>query len=319
MKEKVRLRDALIEKIYYKMYDDEMIFFLSDDMGAPILDNLRRDFKDRFINVGIAEQNLINIATGLGLEGYTVYTYGIAPFYLRAYEQIRINLALSSQIRKINVNMIGVGTGVSYDVSGPTHHCLEDSIIMRTLPNIDVFSPCDAYTVTKFIEYSINTKRPKYIRLDGKPLSRIYKEETEFNWKKGFNEIFKGKNNCIISSGYMTHVALKIINELKKEIGDVGLIDVFMLKPLNKKLIYQAIKKYKRLVTLEEAFVGKGGLDTIILNILNERDADIKFKNFGFKDEYIFKYGDRDYLYRQHGFDEKTMINILREFFIRHN
>ena len=60
MKEKVRLRDALIEKIYYKMYDDEMIFFLSDDMGAPILDNLRRDFKDRFINVGIAEQNLIN-------------------------------------------------------------------------------------------------------------------------------------------------------------------------------------------------------------------------------------------------------------------
>src|SRR4030042_6803698 len=90
------MRDALIEKVYQKMCNDDKIFFLSADFGAPSLDRLREDFKDRFINVGIAEQNLINISTGLALEGFTVYAYAIVPFLtMRAYEQIRGNLSLS--------------------------------------------------------------------------------------------------------------------------------------------------------------------------------------------------------------------------------
>ena len=112
------MRDALIEGIYRRMHDDRQIYFLSADMGAPILDKLRVDFKDRFINVGIAEQNLVNVAAGLALEGFTVYAYAIAPFLLRSYEQIRVNLALSSQVRELNVNIIGVGAGVSYDIRG---------------------------------------------------------------------------------------------------------------------------------------------------------------------------------------------------------
>ena len=127
------MRDALIEQIYEKMYDNDRIFFVSADMGAPALDKLREDFKDRFVNVGIAEQNLVNVSTGLALEGFTVYAYAIAGFLtMRAYEQIRINLALSAQRKEINVNLIGVGAGVSYDVSGPTHHCFEDLTIMRS-------------------------------------------------------------------------------------------------------------------------------------------------------------------------------------------
>src|SRR4030043_1921021 len=138
------LRDIFIEKIHKKMETDESIFFLSADFGSPALDSLRDEFKNRFINVGIAEQNLINVASGLALEGYTVYAYAIAPFLtMRAYEQIRQNLAISSQIRPVNVNLIGVGAGLSYDVTGPTHHCLEDACIMRVLPNFVVFSPAD--------------------------------------------------------------------------------------------------------------------------------------------------------------------------------
>ena len=315
MNEKKRLRDPLIEEIYNKMHKDEMIFFLSDDMGAPILDDLKKDFKDRFINVGIAEQSLINVATGLALEGYTVYTYAIAPFYLRCYEQIRINLALSHHVRKLNVNMIGVGTGVSYDVSGPTHHCLEDSIIMRTLPNVDVFSPCDWVTSKKFVDYSIDVKRPKYIRLDGKPLPRIYDEKTKFNWNVGFNEIKKGKNNCIVSTGYMTHVALNLIDKVKSEIKDIGLIDVFMLKPFDEDSIYKAIKEYENIIVMEEAFIDKGGLDTLMLNMLNNKESDIKLKRIGFLDEYLFKYGSRDFLYGQNDFDEKNMIRTMHKFF----
>src|SRR4030066_241574 len=156
-------RDIFIEKIHKKMETDESIFFLSADFGSPALDSLRDEFKNRFINVGIAEQNLINIAAGLALEGFTVYAYAIAPFLtMRAYEQIKMNLSLLSHIREINVNLIGVGVGLSYDVTGPTHHCLEDISIMRVFPNMVIYSPSDYSSLGQFIDYSIKVKKPKY-------------------------------------------------------------------------------------------------------------------------------------------------------------
>ncbi len=299
------MRDALIECIYRRMHDNRQIFFLSADMGAPVLDKLRVDFKDRFLNVGIAEQNLINVATGLALEGFNVYAYAIAPFLLRAYEQIRVNLALSSQIRELNVNIMGVGAGVSYDVSGPTHHCFEDISVMRTLPNMVVCSPSDSYLAQLFVDYSIHTKKPKYIRLDGKPLPYIYNESMAPSFEKGFYELAKGEKTCIVSSGYMTHMAIEICNELKDK--SIGVVDIFTIKPIDEVSLLEILKTYKTVITLEEAFVGKGGLDSLILGLLNDAQADVHVKCFGFKDEYVFKFGSRDFLYRQSGFDKKSV------------
>jgi len=309
------MRDALIEKIYEKMYDNDRIFFLSADFGAPALDKLREDFKDRFINVGIAEQNLINISTGLALEGFTVYAYAIAGFLtMRAYEQIRTNLALSSQHKQINVNLVGVGTGVSYDMSGPTHHCLEDLAIMRTLPNIVLFSPSDWVLAENFVDFSINSKKPKYIRLDGKPLPRIYEKSTYFEWDKGYCELVKGSDTCIVSTGYMTHKALRIAKELQvSKNNKIGVIDVFLLKPIDEETILNILKKYKCVITLEEAFINKGGLDSLISGIIRNGKADIKLSSFGFKDRYIFKSGSRDFLSEISHFGEKDIIKAIEE------
>ena len=106
------MRDALLNNIHLKMDDDKRIFFVTADFGSPVLDRIRADFPDRFINVGIAEQNLINISSGLALEGYKVFAYAIAPFItMRCFEQLRVNLALLSEVRDLNVNLIGVGAG----------------------------------------------------------------------------------------------------------------------------------------------------------------------------------------------------------------
>src|SRR4030042_4377617 len=307
------MRDALIEQIYNKMYENEAIFFVSADFGAPVLDKMREKFKDRFINVCIAEQNLINISTGLALEGFIVYAYAIAPFLtMRAYEQVRVNLSLSSQFKEINVNLIGVGAGVSYDVSGPTHHCFEDITIMRTLPNFIVFSPSDWMLSEGFVDFSINIRKPKYIRLDGKPLPQIYNNVKRFNLENGFYELEKGKEICIASTGYMTHKALKVAKELRKNKINIGVIDVFLLKPVNEDLLFDSLKKYKFIVTIEEAFINKGGLDSLILHILKNKNSGIKLKNLGFKDEYVFKSGNRDYLYKLHGFDDENIIKIIK-------
>src|SRR3972149_4013558 len=151
MKTEVKaMRDVFIEEIYNRMHEDRNIFFLSADFGSPKLDKLREDFRDRFINVGIAEQNLINISTGLALEGF------------------------------------------SYDVSGPTHHCIEDITIMRSLPNFIIFSPSDWVLAQWFTDYSIKVKKPKYIRFDGKPLPSLYNITDCPDVVEGLGELKRG-------------------------------------------------------------------------------------------------------------------------------
>jgi len=143
--DKLVMRDVFLKNILHSMERNKDIFFVTADFGSPVLDDIRAKYPDRFLNVGIAEQNLINISCGLALEGYRVFAYAIAPFItMRCYEQIRINLALLSNVRPLNVTLIGVGAGYSYVVSGPTHQCYEDISIMRSLPNINIYSPSDS-------------------------------------------------------------------------------------------------------------------------------------------------------------------------------
>lgn len=309
MEETKTMRDVFIAAIHRKMTENDKIFFLSADFGAPALDKLRIDFDNRFINVGIAEQNLINIASGLAIEGYIVYAFAIAPFLtMRAYEQIRQNLSISSQIKPVNVNLIGVGAGLSYGLSGPSHHCLEDICIMRLLPNFTVFSPSDWKLAEKFIDYSINVKTPKYLRFDGKPLPLIYKEKEDLDFKNGFYELVKGKNICLISTGFMTHRAL----EVAKELG-IGIIDIFLLKPLNEDLLSEVVKKYQRVITIEEGFINNGGLDSLISKIICSRRLNIKHQKMGFDDKYVFDSGSRDYLHKLNGLDKESIIKKVLE------
>ncbi|MCX6774735.1 MAG: hypothetical protein NTY99_01445 [DPANN group archaeon] len=163
------MRDALIGKISQLMQVNPNIFFLTGDLGAPALDDLRKNFKDRFVNVGIAEQNLVNVAAGLALEGFTSYAFSIVPFLtMRAFEQIKNNLSLMADFRQVNANLIGLGAGISYDVSGSSHHGIEDINIIKALPNMIVFSPSDCVLAEKFAEWSLKVKKPKYARFDSK-------------------------------------------------------------------------------------------------------------------------------------------------------
>lgn len=307
------MRDVMIDGIYKRMHSNDNIFFLSADFGSPALDRLREDFSDRFINVGIAEQNLINVATGMALEGYTVYAYAIAPFLtMRAYEQIR-NLSLLAQIREINLNLIGVGAGLSYDVTGPTHHCLEDICILNVLPNFVAFSPSDYVSVERFVDYSIQVKMPKYIRLDGKAQPPIYSDSYKISMTEGFYELKKGKEIGIVSTGYMTHKALRIAELLQKEGIKVGVVDVFLLKPFNKSAFCHTINNYSRIVTMEEGFINKCGLDSIVINALRDCKSSVEVTALGFEDRYVFEVGNRDYLHKANGLDNEFIMARIKD------
>ena len=308
------MRDIFIERIHKEMIRNDRIFFLSADFGAPALDKIRSDFGSRFVNVGIAEQNLVNVAVGLALEGYCVYAYAIAGFLsMRAYEQIRTNISLFAQQRTLNINLVGVGGGVSYDMAGPSHHCLEDLSIMRTLPNIDLYCPADWITAQLLAAHSVQSQKPKYIRLEGKPVGNIYENETMIDWKKGFHELNQGEGLCIISCGYMTHRAVKIVRELQKQGRSVGLVDIFKLNPLDTEALFETLKNYSQLISIEEGFIHKGGLDSMLLTLLNQRNARIPLKCFGFEDKYVCSTVSRERLYAMNGFSDSDIICAINK------
>lgn len=304
------MRDVFIEALGSRMKEDENIFFLCADFGSPKLDRIRKECPGRFINVGIAEQNLINVATGLALEGHTVYAYAIAPFItMRAYEQIRVNLSLQSQLKELNVNLIGVGAGLSYDVSGPTHHCVEDITIMRALPGFVLFSPSDWVLASRFVDYSIRIKKPKYIRFEGKLSEQIYDEKAELRIEDGFCKLKDGERVCFISTGYMTRTALKAAAALESNGVRPGVIDLFLLKPVQVQRLFDAIKGYESVITLEEGFVNKGGLDSVVSLLLEQNNSKIRLKRMGIEDSYTFDMGTRDGLHTMNGIGVGDVVN----------
>jgi transketolase len=307
----IAMRDALIESIWIKMKKDKNIFFVSADFGSPVLDKIRGDYPNQFVNVGVAEQNLINISVGLALEGYTVFVYAIAPFIpMRCYEQIRVSIALLSEVRPMNINLIAVGAGVSYAISGPTHQCYEDISLMRALPNFTVLSPSDHIVSKQMFDYCINNKTPKYIRLDVQPLPVLYEKYTA-DISLGFYEYNTYAGDiCFISTGYMTHTALKVAQELDSK---VTVIDIFNLTNFSYEKLKGILSLYSKVVTFEEGFYGIGGLDAMIFNMLSDKNT--RVLNIGVRPKYTFKIGNRAELHEEVGISVESILKKLKDNF----
>ena len=307
------MRDAVISEITDQMSSDGRIFFLTADLGAPALDILRARHPDRFFNMGIAEQNLVATATGMALEGGVVFAYGLAPFVsMRAFEQIRNNLALFGQKRPVNVNLLALGAGLSYDVSGPTHHCLEDLSVIRTLPGIDLYSPSDAVLAVALLKRMIEVDRPGYLRLDGKPVRPLCSKDAPLDVDRGFRVLEEGNDLCIVSTGFPLHGCSTVVERLRNEGISAGLVDLFALRPHNEAALFETLCKYERVFSVEEAFVGRGGLDALLLSIFNKKGTRIALTAFGLSDSYLFENGTRASLQKIAGIDPESLLAEAR-------
>jgi transketolase len=310
----IAMRDALLDRIWQAMGEDESIFFTTADFGSPVLDKIREQYPDRFANVGIAEQNLINVSAGLAIEGYKVFAYAIAPFItMRCYEQIRVNLALLSVVRPMNVNLIGVGAGYSYVVSGPTHQCYEDLSIMRALPNVRIYSPADHIATAAIFDECVAHSGPKYLRLDAQVLPVLYNNRTP-DLHHGFEVHQGGGHICMVATGYMTHTALQIAGRLGKAGIAVGVIDLFNITGFDEAALLAVLKKYQGIVTMEEGFRGRGGLDAMILNLAATSGVNVPILNIGVEGGYRFELGTRIELHEQVGIGVEVAYNKISEF-----
>ncbi|EFK9799468.1 transketolase [Campylobacter coli] len=296
------MRDEFLQALSLEMKKDEKIILLSVDFGAPVLDKIRIECKNQIINVGIAEQNAINLAAGFSLEGFKVFVYGIAPFVsMRCFEQIRINLAALSQLRKMNVNIISVGAGISYSMSGPTHHCLEDLSIINTLPNVEIFSPSDPLLTKIYLERSLKNNGIKYLRFDAKALENLCNKEIEMS--RGFRVLNEGKDKvAIIATGYMSqkaHILLKDYN--------FTLIDLFLINSYDKQALKEHLERHQYVISLEESF---GGLDEEINSLFKN---DKKVINLKFQKKYNFEIGDREFLHSLNNLSIDSIKEVLND------
>jgi len=308
------MRDVLLDRIWKAMAEDQKIFFASADFGSPVLDKIRADFPDRFVNVGIAEQNLINISAGLALEGYTVFAYAIAPFItMRCYEQIRVSLALLSEVRPMNVNLIGVGAGYSYVVSGPTHQCYEDITLMRALPNFRVLSPSDHVSAGALFDRCVSTKGPKYLRFDAQVLPVVY-ENGAPDLDVGFHIHSTGKDVCLIATGYMLHTALNVAESLTAAGHSVGIIDLFDISNFAADQLQAVLSSYAGIVTLEEGFRGRGGVDAMLFEFIARRGLSARMLNIGVEGGYRFELGSREELHEQVGIGPQSVLHSVTTF-----
>lgn len=293
------LRDRLITTVYEKAKDDKDIYFFSADLGAKALDAFRENLPHQFFHTGISEQNMINVATAFTLEEKSVFTYAMVPFLTaRAFEQVKFAAILNAPL-----NLVGVGSGFSYDDAGPTHYGVEDIGYMNTLPNLNIYSPSSLKAVDKATEIALAKGSLNYIRLDRKKLPEIYENKEILD----INKILNGEKKCIISNGYMLHK----VYDFAKENG-IALIDIFKIKPLNANLLYELIKDYDKIFIVEEHFISSG-IGSIIINALNEINKQLNIVKIGIEEKFYFENGGREYLHKLAGIDIDTIKEKIFE------
>jgi len=305
------MRPTFFSALYKIMQRDKNVVLLTGDVGAVTMDDIRAVFPDRCINAGIAEGNMMGVAAGMAMSGKTVFIFTMIPFVtMRCYEQLRIDVCLHD----LSVKAIGVGPGVDYSTLGPTHHGLEDIALMRSLPGMQILSPCDDTQAMAFCRIAYSTPGPFYIRLDrnGQPL--VYSDGQQ-DFSQGLKILKEGKDLLILATGKMVLTALSVTERLSKHSISAGVIDVFQIKPLNKELLLKTIGNSQYVVTLEEHSV-IGGLGSAIAEVLAESSNLVKFNRLGLPDDFCHRYGARQFLQSDIGLDAEGITETLSEMVI---
>lgn len=284
------------------------IFAISADLGnSSGLDRFKNKYDDRFINIGIAEQNMIGFSSGLSTLGFNVFVSSFAPFItMRAGEQVRMNLSYMQS----NVKIVAIGSGISMGFLGNSHFGLEDISIIKSLPGIPIISPCDCFEVYKAVEALSKWQGPAFLRLTGAaPCPIINNNDYEFKIGKAI-ELIKGNDLLILSHGTLVSNCLKAASILAENHSiNASVLNVHTLRPLDKN-IEELINKFPLVVTVEEHSIS-GGLGTIISELITKNlIKNTQLMKLGLPNEFL-KSGTYEQLLKRYRLDPETIVKDI--------
>jgi transketolase len=283
------MRQSALNAVYDLAKRDPRVLFIGSDLGAGVLDNMKKEMPERFLMEGVSEAAIIGMSAGLAMDGFIPYVNTIATFLTRrCYEQVAVDLCL----HKLPVRLLASGGGAVYAPLGSTHMALEDIAIMRALPNMTVIAPVDAPEMTRVVEATLDWPDPVYIRFakGGDPV--VSSPDRGFTLGKAI-EMRSGTDVAFVTTGVMTTRALEAAKELQDSGLSASLLHVHTIKPLDEDAVLRAASSHALLVTVEE-HSRIGGLGSAVAEVLVDAGIRTPLLRLAFPDAFIGTYGSQD-------------------------
>lgn len=296
--------EALIQLIR----EGKDILVLDADLSKSTSTFLVKDkFPENFINVGIAEQNMVGIAAGISLNKTTPFISTYAAFVTgRAFDQIRTTVCYSN----LNVKIAGMHTGISVGADGPTHQMLEDIALMRVLPNMKIFNPCDFNQAVKMTKASYSIPGPVYLRFVREATPVFTNIDQDLIIGKA-DEIQEGNDITIISSGTILYTVLRAAEELSNEGHSIRVLNYHTIKPIDEESIINAANETGRILVVDE-HQKFGGLGSSVAQVIATNELSVKFKILAVDDMFLTS-GEPEELFKITGFTKENIISLVNE------
>jgi len=284
------LREAFVSELEALALEDNRIVLLTGDLGFKLFDRLAETCLGRFLNCGVAEQNMVGVAAGMALSGLRPVCYSIATFMAyRAFEQIKLDICY----HRIPVIVVGVGGGFGYSGLGPTHHSLEDVAVMRSLPGMTVICPSDGWECRAALRSAMKHDGPSYIRLGGRG-----GQEIRGSYPSGFQigkaiVLREGRDVCILSCGPIMSEAIAAADIISNYGIQTQIVSMHTIKPLDEAVLREAFMCHHLVVVVEEHSV-IGGLSSAVAEWMADAGPQkARLLRLGSPDEFFKEAGER--------------------------
>lgn len=282
----------------------DVIVFDADLAQATCTDMFRQQFPDRHFDVGISEQDLVGMAAGAALSKKIVFASTFALFLTgRAYEQVRNTVGYSH----VNINLCATHAGLAVGEDGPTHQSIEDIALMKEIPGMNIFVPCDQTSTKKILTECLNIVGPKYIRLGRNECRDIYRTNDNYNFKLGRSNVFgKGTDGTVFACGNTVSIALDAQEILKSKNINIKVVDIYSVKPIDENTIIDCAKNTDKLISIEDHST-VGGIGSSIADVLCKYSPK-KLVKIGVQDKFG-KSGNYQEIYQMYGITKEEIIN----------
>lgn len=299
------MRTSFIKTLYDLAQKDKRIWLLTGDLGYSVLEPFEKFFPERFINMGISEQNMAGVAAGLALSGKIVFVYSIANFpVMRCLEQVRNDICYHN----LNVKIVAVGGGVAYGSAGYSHHAIEDLAITRVMPNMTVLAPGDPAEVRLATKAIAAHYGPCYLRLGKGGEPTVHKTMNQFSIGKAI-PIRDGEDVSIISTGGILHEAMLAAKILLRQGYSTSVTSMPTLKPLDERCILTLCQKKGIVITIEEH--GPDGLGSAVAEVIARSGVPTRFISLTLKPEHYTTVGDQKYLRNLSGISAEGIVETV--------
>ena len=285
----------------------DLVPVVADSTSTAKIGPFIKQFPDRLVNVGIAEQSMVGTAAGLALGGKVAVTCNAAPFLIsRANEQIKVDVCYNNT----NVKLFGLNAGASYGPLASTHHAIDDIAIMRGFGNIQIFAPSSPRECRQIIDYAIGYQGPVYIRMDGKALPELHDESYRFV-PGAVVTLREGDTLALVATGSTVHEIVDAAALLADSGIQATVVSVPSIRPCDTKALLAALKGCKAVITVEEHNIN-GGLGSLVAEVLAEGGTAAVLKRLGIPDGEYAAAADRGWMRQHHGFDAQSIAAQAR-------